>query len=90
MSHKISLVIAYSLYNITLQKYFLFSNTAAATPTVLGVIESYPTVMLPTLTELPGVTLVLVDGQIFTQSSNPELSGVTLEVVGGPPLVTHN
>ena len=42
--------------------------------------------MLPTLTGLPGVTLVLVGGRIFTQSSNPVLRGVTLEVAGGSPL----
>ena len=27
---------------------------------------------------------------IFTQSSNTALRGVTIEVVGGPPLVTQN
>ena len=39
--------------------------------------------MLPTLTVLPGVTLVLVGGPILTPSSNPALRGVNLEVVGG-------
>ena len=38
--------------------------------------------MLPTLTVLPGVTLVLVGGPILTPSSNPALRGVNLEVVG--------
>ena len=40
--------------------------------------------MLPTLTVLPGVTLVLVGGPILTPSSNPALRGVNLEVVGAP------
>ena len=70
------MVIAYSLYNITLQKYSLFTNKptieqhCSVYPTILGVIESYPTIMLPMLMGLPGVTLVLVGGPIFTQSSN--------------------
>ena len=41
--------------------------------------------MLPTQTELPGVTLVLDGGPILAPSSNPALRGVNLEVVGGPP-----
>ena len=96
MSHKNSMVIAYSIYDITSQIYSLFTNKPATEyhrsgyPPIFGVIESYPTIVLPTLTGLPGVTLVLVGGQIFPQSSNPALRGVTLEVVGGPLLVTHN
>ena len=42
--------------------------------------------MLPTLTVLPGVTLVLVDLPILTPSSNSALRGATLEVVGGTTL----
>ena len=42
--------------------------------------------MLPTLTGLPGVTLVLVGGPILTPSSNPALRWVNLEVVGGTTL----
>ena len=56
-------------------------------PYYFGVIESYPTIVLPTQTVLPGVTLVLVGGPILTPSSNPALRGVNLEVVGGKPLV---
>ena len=88
------MVIAYSLYNITLQKYSLFANNPtieyhrSGSPTILRVIESYPTIMLPTLTGLPGVTLVLVGRPILTQSSNPALRGVNLEVVGGPTQVS--
>ena len=44
--------------------------------------------MLPTLTVLPGATLVLVDGPILTPSSNPALHGVNLEVVGGTTQVS--
>ena len=44
--------------------------------------------MLPTLTGFPGVTMVLVGGPILTQSSNPALRGVNLEVVGGTTRVT--
>ena len=86
------MVIAYSLYSITLQKYSLFTNKPAIKLhrsgylTIFGVIESYPTIVLPTLTELPGVTLVLVGGPILTLSSDPTLRWVNLEVVGGPPL----
>ena len=46
--------------------------------------------MLPTLTGLPGVTLVLVDGPILTRSSNPALRGVNLKAVGGPPQLCTN
>ena len=85
------MVIAYSLYNITLQNilcsqtYQRSSNTAAATQLFLGFIESYPTIVLPMLTGLPGITLVLVGGPILTPLSNPALCGVNLEVVGGLP-----
>ena len=89
MSYKNSTVIEYSLYNIASQKYSLFTNKPAIEqhrsgyPTIIEVIKSYPTIVLPTLTVLPGVTLVLVDGPILTPSSNPALRGVNLEVVGG-------
>ena len=56
-----------------------------ATQLFLGFIESYPTIVLPMLTGLPGITVVLVGGPILTQSNNPALCGVNLEVVGGPP-----
>ena len=49
-------------------------------PTIYGVIESYPTIVLPMLTGLPGITMVLVYGPIFTQSSNPALCGVNAKV----------
>ena len=55
-------------------------------PYYFGVIESYPTIVLPTLTVSPGVTLVLVDASILTPSSNPALRGVNLKVVGGTTL----
>ena len=45
--------------------------------------------MLPQLTVLPGVTLVLVGAPILTPSSNPELHGVNLEVVGGTYLLDN-
>ena len=48
----------------------------------MGVSESYPTIVSPTLAVLPGVTLVLVGEPILTPSSNPALRGVNLEVVG--------
>ena len=82
------MVIAYSLYNITLQKYYSFTNKPTSEqhrsgyPTIFGVIESYPTIVLPTLTGLPGVTPVLVGLPLLTPSSNPSLRGVNLEVVG--------
>ena len=46
--------------------------------------------MLPTLTVLPGATLVVVGGPILTLSCNPALLGVNLEVVGGPTLENVN
>ena len=54
-------------------------------PTIFSVIESYRTIVLPTLTGLPSVTLVLISRPILTLSSNPALRGVNLEVVGRPP-----
>ena len=92
MSHKNSMVIAYFICNINyknilcLQTNQRSSNTAAATLLFLGVIESYPTIVLPTLTVLLCVTLVLVGGPILTPSSNPALRGVNLEGVGGTTL----
>ena len=56
----------------------------------MGAIESYPTIVLPTLTVLPGVTLVLVGGPILTPSSNPALRGVNLEVVGGTTQLSYS
>ena len=87
MSHKNSMLIAYSLRNITLRKYSLFTNKPkieqhrSRYPTIFEDIESYPTIVLPTLTGLPCVGLVLAGGPIFTKSSNPALRGVTLEGV---------
>ena len=50
----------------------------------------FAVIVLPTLTVLPGVTLVLVGGPILTPSSNPALRGVNLEVVGGTTQVKAN
>ena len=75
-------------------KYSLISNKLtieqdrSGYPTIFGVIESYQTIVLPTLTALPGVTLVLLGGPIFTQSCHPPLRGATLEVVIGPTEVS--
>ena len=49
-------------------------------PSILGVIESYPTIVLPKLSGLPGVTLVLVGRLISTPSSRLALN---MEVVDG-------
>ena len=46
-------------------------------------VESYTTIVLKTLTGLPGVTLVLVGEPILTPTSKPALRRVNLKVVGG-------
>ena len=88
---KISYYIAYSLHQHHIIKiFFVYKQnndrvTPQRPPYYFRVIESYPAIVLPTLTGLPHVTLVPVDGTIFTRSSNLALRVVTLEVVGGIP-----